>query len=109
MIQIIPYAILGTAIIQWYGIGERTYHAWWMWYKFKDYGGGQTDMSCEMVTMTYALSVIFILTSIILKKRLMPRTLTTYVNSVAAGMLILGLIWLTCLIISPFSTLVNRY
>jgi hypothetical protein len=106
--NLIPLALLYTAIYQWYGIGERTYHAWWMWYKFKDYGGGGgTDMSYEMVATTYVVSGILILTSFIIRKYVVARSFSSYVNSIAAGMLIIGILWLTCLIISPYATLVK--
>lgn len=107
--QIVPFAILGPAIIQWYGIGERTHHAWWMWYKFKDYGRSvPTDMSYEMVSITYGLSAVLILTSLIIKKYIAARSFSAHVNSISAGMLIFGLIWLTFLILSPFAILVKR-
>jgi hypothetical protein len=107
--NVIPLALLATAIIQWYGIGERTYHAWWMWYKFKDYGGGGgTDMSYEMVATTYVLSAILIVVSFIIKKHITTRSLASYVNSIVAGMLMIGILWLTCLIVSPFAAVIKR-
>jgi hypothetical protein len=106
--KVIPLALLTTAIIQWYGIGERTYHAWWMWYKFKDHGGGGggTDMSYEMVGTTYVLSAMLILSSFVIRKHIVARSLSSYVNSIAAGMLIIGVLWLTCLIVSPFAAVI---
>jgi hypothetical protein len=107
--NVISPALLTTAIIQWYGIGERTHHAWWMWYKFKDYGGGGgTDMSYEMVGITYVLSAILILSSFVIRKHIVARSFSSYVNSIAAGMLIIGILWLTCLIVSPFATVIKR-
>ena len=109
MKHLIPLALLTTAIIQWYGIGERTYHAWWMWYKFKDHGGGgQTDMSYEMVGTTYVLSAILVLVSFIIRKHIVARSLSSYANSIAASMLIIGILWLTCLIVSPIATVIKR-
>jgi len=105
----VPLALLATAIIQWYGIGERTYHAWRMWDKFRDYGGGgHTDMSYETVGTTYALSAILILVSLIIRKHIAPRSLSSYVNSIAAIMLIIGILWLTCLIVSPMAIVIKR-
>ncbi len=105
----IPLALLTTAIIQWYGIGERSYHAWRMWYKFRDYGGGgQTEMSYEMVGTTYVLSAILILVSVIIRKHFVARSLSSYANSIAATMLIIGILWLTCLIVSPIATVIKR-
>jgi hypothetical protein len=107
--KVIPFALFTTAIIQWYGIGERTYHAWRMWYKFKDYGGGgQTDMSYEMVGTTYVLSAILILVCFIMRKRIVARSLSSYANSIGASMLIIGILWLTCLIVSPIATVIKR-
>ncbi len=107
--NLIPLGLLSTAIIQWYGIGERTYHAWWMWYKFKDYGGGGgTDMSYEMVGTTYVLSGILILTSFVIRKHIVARSFSSYINSIATGILITGILWLTCLIVSPFAAVIKR-
>ena len=42
MIHIYKFAaifLLVIAVIQWFGIGEKTYHALWQWYKFKDFNG----------------------------------------------------------------------
>ncbi len=109
MKKVIPFALFTTAIIQWYGIGERTYHAWRMWCKFRDYGGGgQTDMSYDMVVTTYVLSAILILVSVIIRKHIVARSLSSYVNSIAAGMLIIGILWLTFLIVSPIATVIKR-
>jgi len=107
--KVIPLALLVTAIIQWYGIGERTYHAWRMWYKFKDYGGGGgIDMSYEMVAETYVLSATLILISLIIRKHIRTSSFSSYVNTIAASMLIIGILCLTCLILSPIATLIER-
>ena len=106
--KLIPFALLTTAIIQWYGIGERTYHAWRMWYKFKDYGGYETEMSYEMVAETYVLSAILILTALIIRKHIRKSSFLFYVNTIAVSMLVIGILCLTCLILSPIATLIKR-
>jgi len=61
-----PLALLATAIIQWHGIGERTYHAWWMWYKFRD-DGGYTTVSMDMTVETYVLSLFLIACGLLMR------------------------------------------
>ena len=109
MKNIIPVALLTAALIQWYGIGERTYHAWWMWYKFKDYGGGvPTDLSIEMTIITYVLSAILISSGYFMRRHGKLNKLFASINIVAIFMLLIGLGWLSILLASPFAVLVKR-
>ena len=106
--NVTPLVLLATAIIQWYGIGERTYHALRMWYKFRDYGGSETLMSYEMVAETYVLSAILILTALIIRKHIRKSSFLFYVNTIAVSMLVIGILCVTCLILSPIATLIKR-
>lgn len=65
-------------------------------------------MSYEMVGTTYVLSAIAILVCFIIRRHIVARSLSSYVNSIAAGMLIIGILWLTCLIVSPFAAVIKR-
>jgi len=65
-------------------------------------------MSYEMVGVTYFLSVLLVLVSVMARRHIAAHSSSARVNSISTGMLIFGLMWLTCLIASPFSTLVKR-
>ncbi|MBN1255519.1 MAG: hypothetical protein JXA50_09630 [Deltaproteobacteria bacterium] len=107
--NIVPVGILIAALIQWYGIGERTYHGWWMWYKFKDYGGGvPTDLSFEMTIITYLLSAILISSGYYMHRHGKLNKLCASINIIAVFMLLIGLGWLSILLASPFAVLVKR-
>lgn len=102
-----PLALLATAIIQWYGIGERTYHAWSMWYRFRD-DGGYTTVSLEMTVATYVLSLFLIACGLLMKSYWQLRPTSRCINFIAVDMLIVGIGWLTFLIMSGFAVIVNR-
>ena len=107
--NIIPIFILTAAVKQWFGIGERTYHAWWMWYKFKDYGGGGgTDLSIEMTIITYVLSFLLIALGFLIRRYWKLNKLFDRINVVAVIMLLIGIGWLSLLLASPFAVIVKR-
>jgi hypothetical protein len=107
--NMIPLALLTTAIIQWYGIGERTYDAWWMWYKFKDYGGGgHTTVSMEMTVETYVLSLFLIASGLLVRFYCQLSLISRRINAIAVGMLMVGIGWLSLLLVSPFAVIVDR-
>jgi hypothetical protein len=102
-----PLALLATAIIQWYGIGERSYDAWWMWYQFRD-DGGYTTVSMEMTVETYVLSLFLIVCGLLMRSYWQLRSTSRCINLIAVGMLMVGVGWLTLLIMSGFAEIVNR-
>jgi hypothetical protein len=107
--NVIPIFILAAAVKQWFGIGERTYHAWWMWYKFKNYGGGgRTDLSIEMTIITYALSFFLIASGFLIRRYWKLSKLSDRINVVAVSMLLIGIGWLSLLLASPFAVIVKR-
>ncbi len=107
--NLIALGILSAALIQWYGIGERTYHAWWMWYKFKDYGGGgRTDLSIEMTIITYVVSAILIISAFFMQRQGKLDKLFTGITKVALIMLVIGVACLSILLVSPYAVLVKR-
>ncbi len=102
-------AILLLAIVQWFGIGERTYHAWWMWHKFKGYDeSGHTTLSKEMVGITYALSLLLIVASLLVRQYWGLSPITKRINYIAMALLTIGVCWLTLLLASPFAMVVSR-
>jgi len=106
--NVIPLALLTSAIIQWYGIGERTYHAWWMWYKFKDTSGdGYTTVSMEMTVETYVLTLLLITCGLLIRFYCQLSLVPRRINVIAIGMLMVGIAWLTLLLMSPFAVIVH--
>jgi hypothetical protein len=104
-----PFVILLTAFMQWAGIAERTYHAWWMWNKLKDYGGdGHTDMSFEMITFTYVVSIVLASFGFYFGRHSRQGVWLRCLNNIGIIMLLLGVLWLSMLLLSPFAVAVKR-
>ncbi len=101
--SIISTIFLFFAYVQLSAIYERTRNAYYHFEKFKDYGGGgHTIMSFESVIFGYVVSSIIIIFGYVIQN------ITTYhipkkIIQIGIFLLIIGLTWLTILILSPFS------
>ena len=106
--KIISSIFLVAALSQWYIIGERTVHAFWMWYKFKDYGGdGYTTMNSETIIIGYVLSIAIISIGMIMRKYFSATPIAARINRTAVYMLVAGLLWLTALLLSPVAKVIT--
>lgn len=105
MIQnLISTAILLIASMQWYIIGERTIHAYHQWSKFKDYSGnGHTTMNFETVITGYAGSFIIIVAALAMRNFFPASSMANKIRKTSIIMFAIGLIWLSILIVSPYS------
>lgn len=100
--------LLVTAVIQWFGIGERIYHALWQWYKFKGFSSdGHTTVSYTMAIVTYALSVLLIGVGLFLAK-CKGGAFVNLTGKISSTSLIVGVISLSLLLLSPLGELVLR-
>jgi len=100
--RVIVTFLLAVAIIQWLGIGERIYHAFVQWWKFKDYSdNGRTTMNRSMVMATYVISTASIAISFVLTKT-QSDLFVVVTGRLAAILLMVGVVALTVLLASPF-------
>ncbi len=100
--------LLGTAVIQWLGIGERIHHALWQWHHFKDYSGnGHTTVSYTMAIVTYALSALLIGAGLFLAK-CQGGVFVNLAGKISTASLIIGVLSLSLLLLSPLGELVPR-
>jgi len=100
--KVISIVFLGIALLQWFIIGERTVNAFWMWFKFKDYGGGgYTTMNLETLIAGYAISIAIIPIVLLTQKYFTVSPAAARINKTAMYMLAAGLLWLTALLLTP--------
>jgi hypothetical protein len=97
----LSFTFLGAALLQWYIIGERTVHAFWMLYKFGYGPDGYTTMNLETIIIGYVFSIVIIATGLIIRKYISVSPIAARISSMAIYMLAVGLLWLTALLISP--------
>jgi len=106
--KILAIVLIATAVIQWLGIGERIYHAFWQWYKFKDYSGnGYTTISYGMALVTYVLSGLLMALGLFLAK-CQAGSFVTLSGKYSSAALAVGILCLSLLLLSPLGELVKR-
>lgn len=80
-----------------------------MWDKFKDYvGPTHTDMSLDMILLTYGISLILSCLGLIIRVYWNLTPTSRRINLTAVTMLVLGLVWLSALLASPYAVVVRR-
>jgi hypothetical protein len=102
-------ACLGLAVCQWIIIGERTFHAFWMYQKFKGFSGdGYTTMSLETLITGYVGSALTIALAIYISRHISGDGFCSKASKTAAVLLSCGLLWLSVLLLSPLAVVVRR-